>query len=94
MTTYQLRFAGSFPDEVFQEVLKHVGASEIATRLTSIALLVPEDDGDINTERLVFETRDISNAELKQLKRRLKQFRELRRSRFRWMCTKCSARLF
>ena len=80
MTRYQLRFAGSFPDEVFQEVLKHAEAGAIATKLASIALLAPEDDGDFNTERLVIETRsNVDQNELPNIKRTLRTFPILRR---------------
>lgn len=80
MTRYQLRFVGSFPDEVFQEVLKHAETSEIATRLASIALLVPEDDGDFNTERLVIETKsNVGRSELRDIKHALRTFPVLKR---------------
>ena len=80
MTRYQLRFAGSFSDEVFQEVLKHAEASEISTKLASIALLAPEDDGDFNTERLVIETRsNVGRGELPNIKRTLRTLPILKR---------------
>lgn len=82
MTRYQLRFAGSFDQEVFHRVAERLKKSDAAHQhILGIALLAPPDDGDFNTERVVVETQDISVEELKQVKRKLKKFPELRRGR-------------
>lgn len=69
-----------FSDKVFQEVLRYAETSEIATRLASIALLAPEDDGDFNTERLVIETKsNVGRSELRDIKYTLRTFPVLKR---------------
>ncbi len=79
MTQYQLRFAGSFRDEVLQTVQREIERSRVADQLCSVALLAPAHDGAFNTERLVIETHDVNPNELLSIKRALRKIPVLRR---------------
>lgn len=81
MTRYQLRFAGQFKEGVLDRVAIGISQGGFAEWVKSIALLAPENDGDLNTERIAVETYDVTDPELVAVKRLLKSMPDLKSRR-------------
>lgn len=79
MTRFQLRFAGSFPDGILTDIERQLYENDLSEKFIGVALLVPENDGDFNTERLTFETADVNRRELLLIKRALRKLPALRK---------------